>query len=426
VDDPGLDALRKEVAQLDASIRHLIARRLGLAQKIGLHKQARGLPLRDFTIERDVLRRYRDGLGRWVAPERAESLARWVVEESLRVQETVGEPADSRRTPSDVLVVGGFGQMGGWLREFFRANGHRVGIVDPRAEGRAPPGVPVHTDLGRAAQDADAVVVATPMRAAPAVYKELLATETEAVVFDVLSIKAPLVPWIRRLRAAGFHVTSVHPLFGPSARALSGRNLVVLDCGDPAANEKAVGLFRSSSLAVSIVPLDEHDALMAEALALPHAVNLLFGTVLADRAAGATLANVAPASFQRQSETAGVVTAENPQLAFDIQTLNPASEALFGRMATALETIRTAIRRQDSAMYEALLADAREAVAAAISGESAPPVRRRAGRVVPPAASSAAPSSAATAPAGVAAAGESPSETTSPREAGATVRPRTF
>lgn len=293
-----------------------------------------------------------------VPPERGEALARWLVEEALRVQERVGEPPERRRKSADILVIGGAGSMGRWLVEFFRAGGHRVAVRDPRASSTASAESGSARGLGEAARAADVIVVATPMRVAPQIYRELWQTRTRATVFDVLSIKAPLRRAIRAGRRAGFHVTSVHPLFGPTTRTLSGRNLLVLDCGDNRANRVAENLFRPSSLSIHRMPLAQHDRLMAEVLALPHATSLLFSLALlrAGHATGA-LARAAPTSFVRQAEVARVVTGENPQLSYDIQALNPLSEGLFARLADALETLRAIVRRGDQRGYDRLVRD---------------------------------------------------------------------
>jgi len=357
-----LAQLRAEVAKADEEIRRAILRRLKLAREIGLVKQDQGLPLRDFLTERAVLGRWKEGLAPGgVSSDRAETLAAWLVEESVRVQESVGEPRGPPPPRSDILVVGGLGQMGGWLRDFFRDLGHRVGVLDPRTDVPPPAGVTVHTDLRRAAQDADVVIIATPMRAAPAIYRELLRTETEALLFDVLSFKSPIVPLLRRGIREGFRITSVHPLFGPGTRTLLGRNLLVLDCGHPEAARRAAGLFAPSSVSISVLPLETHDEIMADALALPHAVSLLFGLALRRRPSSTGgLGSRAPTSFRRQLEVAHVVTGENPELSFDIQSLNPHSEVLFERLGRALQDLRSAIEKGDVRAYQALLREAHE------------------------------------------------------------------
>ncbi len=377
-----LARLRAALRRTDRQIGAAVERRLLIAREIGETKRGRGLPVRDYAVERQVVARWRSAMEEiGVPPERGEELARWLVEEAVRVEERVGEAPEDRRKAADILVIGGAGSMGRWLAEFFLAGGHRVGVCDPRASEGIRPEFRVETDLSRAARQADVIVVATPMRAAPAVYRELWRTGTRATIFDILSIKAPLLPTIRRGRKAGFHLTSVHPLFGPTARTLSGRNLLVLDCGDASANRVAERLFRASSLSVHRLPIGDHDALMAEVLALPHATSLLFTLALvrAGHAPG-NLARAAPTSFARQAEVAWVVTGENPQLSYDIQALNPVSEALFDRMADALETLRAIVRRGDQAGYRELVREGHAVLQREyppIGADAAPPRPRR-------------------------------------------------
>ena len=198
------------------------------------------------------------------------------------------------------------------------------------------------------------------MRVSGNVYRKIADCPPHGLLFDILSVKSPILPEIRRARRRGWKVTSVHPLFGPSTRTLSARNLLVLDCGDPTANSEVTALFGRSSLSISQLPIAQHDPLMGNVLGLPHVVSLLFSSVLAKAGLSATqLERVAPTSFLREAEVARVVTHENPQLAFDIQSLNPASAAMYARLGSALKTLRRAAVAGDRATYNRLLSDAR-------------------------------------------------------------------
>jgi prephenate dehydrogenase len=245
------------------------------------------------------------------------------------------------------------------MSEYLRAAGHRVGVVDRRIP-TGPLPYPVSTNLVRAVKDADVVVVATPMRVAPRVYAELLRAGTEATIFDILSIKQPLLRSIRRAVEAGAHVSSAHPLFGPGTRSLFGRNLLVLDCGDRAATRRVMQLFEKSALRITRLPVEEHDHLMADVLGLPHLLSLLFARTLEQGGRSAPeLARAASASFRRIAEVAQVVTRENPELVGDIQSLNPSSGALFRRVRSALADLERAVAAGDSAPYAALLEQGR-------------------------------------------------------------------
>lgn len=354
---PDLGTLRQQVREADARLQDAVRQRLEIAREIGEAKRRSGLPLRDYAIEREVVERWRSGLiPAGVAPERAEELAQWMVEESVRVQEALGPAPAQDGNAAEVLVVGGAGQMGRWLAGFFQALGHRVAIVDPGAgQGEGLP-FPVRIDLEAAAREADLVAVATPMCVAPVVYEDLLGSGTKAILFDVLSIKAPILPWLRRGIAEGFHIGSVHPLFGPQVRSLTRRNLLIVDCGDEVANGRLRELFSRSSLRITTVPLHDHDRLMVDVLALPHATSLVFGLALREgNPSGLRLSDLAPTSFRRQAEAARVISHENPELSFDIQTLNPATDALFDRMENAVRSLREVVRGRDMPEYQRLM-----------------------------------------------------------------------
>ncbi len=336
-----LAELRAEVARTDERIVREAAHRLELVRRIGRLKAREQLPLRDYPLEAEVVARWVRGLGPSGVPaDRAEALVRWFLEESVAAQESLLGPETAAGRGRETVIVGGLGQMGGWLSEYLATAGCRVGVVDSREPPERYP-YEVHRNLARAAADAEFVIVATPMRRAPGVYRELLATETEATIFDILSVKSPIVPWIRRGLERGYHLASAHPLFGPGTRSVFGRNLLVLDCGDAAATTAVERLFAGSSLRLRRFPLEAHDRLMADVLGLPHLVALLFARALeAGGAAPEALGGAASTSFRRIAEVARLVTAENPELVADIQLLNPASASVLDRLEAGLAELR--------------------------------------------------------------------------------------
>jgi chorismate mutase / prephenate dehydrogenase len=351
-----LAELRAEVARTDAQIVEATVRRLELVRRIGRLKAREHLPLRDYPLEAEVVARWVRGLGPGGVPaERAEALVRWFLEESVAAQEAFAAPESGAGRGRETVIVGGLGQMGRWLAEFLATAGCRIAVVDTRdAPERYP--YEVHRNLARAAADAEFVVVATPMRRTPSVYRELLGTETEATIFDILSVKAPIVPWIRRGIERGYHLASAHPLFGPGTRSIFGRNLLVLDCGDPPASASVERLFSGSSLRVRRLPLEAHDRLMADVLGLPHLVALVFARALeAGGASPEALGEAASTSFRRIAEVARLVTRENPELVADIQLLNPSSAAVLDRLDVAVAELRKVLGAGRPQSYAATL-----------------------------------------------------------------------
>lgn len=357
--DPDLESLRKQIAEVDVSIATEVGRRLVLARRIGERKALQGGPTRDFEVEAQVLERWRSGLEpQGVAPVRAEALARWLVEESVRVQQDARAMAPFSGGTSDIAIVGGAGAMGGWLTRFFEDSGHRVAIVDPNASST---GRPVIGDIETAANRVDVLVFATPIRSTAPLLRRALTSETRALILDVLSVKAPIVEVLKSAAAAGRRVTSLHPMFGPSARTLSGRNLLIVSCGVPEADRAARALFERSAVAMTEVPLDRHDLLIAESLGLAHAVNLLFLAALsADPATPHELAQAASTTFHGQSSLARAVAVEGAELYLDIQALNPHSSGLYQELRTALERLASTVEHRDLRAFAELLRAGRE------------------------------------------------------------------
>jgi chorismate mutase / prephenate dehydrogenase len=368
-----LDRLRARLARVDARLRASVGERIALARRIGAAKRRADLPIRAPTVERAVVGRWQDGLeDMGIPPDRALVLARWLVDEAIRVQEEGGP----RRpvAPRKVLIIGGAGAMGQWLAGFARVMGHSVRILDPKRGVRTE--APRETTLARGAAWADVIVVATPMEIAPKIYAALWKTRTRAVVFDILSVKAPLLPSLRRGLALGFHVSSVHPLFGPKVRPLSGHNLLVLDCGDSMATNVAREMFLPSSLSVAVLPLDAHDVLMADLQALPRFVNLLFSSALTRAGRRRQeIARTETPSFRRQAEVARVVLSENPELSLALIAQNPGSRAILDRLEHGLVELRRTIRDPDLSSYRATLARERRLLGPSPNARPAPPRR---------------------------------------------------
>lgn len=83
----GLEELREEIADVDARIMGLVAKRMSLAEDIGEEKRRLGLPVRVPEVEERVVARYRSfAESHGIDPDSAEKLARALIEESVRLQ----------------------------------------------------------------------------------------------------------------------------------------------------------------------------------------------------------------------------------------------------------------------------------------------------------------------------------------------------
>jgi prephenate dehydrogenase len=169
-------------------------------------------------------------------------------------------------------------------------------------------------------------------------------------VADIASIKTPLIGAITRLRAAGARVASLHPMFGPATVLLRDADVVVCDTGDADALRAVEALFAPTTARLVRLPLDAHDRVMADLLALAHAAAIGFAAALPDADHP-----VRSTTFQALERIAADAVAESPAVYFEIQAANPHAAAAVDRLRGVLARFADAVARGDTAAFAALM-----------------------------------------------------------------------
>jgi chorismate mutase/prephenate dehydrogenase len=357
-----LEEIRDRLSALDQQLLTLIAERQRLSREVAEAKRASGRATRDFQRERQVLLQARsaaESLG--VSPDLAESILRLLIRGSLTTQERLRVAAAGRGSGRPALVIGGAGKMGRWFSEFLTSQSYSVTIADPTG---AVDGYAYVRDWRDTPLEYDLIVVATPLKVANLVLQELAVRKPRGTVFDIGSLKTPLRQGITALRDAGCRVTSVHPMFGPDTELLSGRHVIFVDAGHREALEEAQTLFASTMAERVVMSLDEHDRLIAYVLGLSHALNIAFFTALADSGEAAPrLTQLSSTTFDSQVDVATRVASENPDLYFEIQSLNEYGRDSLNALRDAVERICAAASASESSAFVDLMRRGREYLA---------------------------------------------------------------
>jgi chorismate mutase/prephenate dehydrogenase len=336
----------------------LVAARQKIVAEIGAHKIQNSVPTRDYEREREVLKGAHEqahALG--LEPEVAGEIMEVLIRASLTHQEQTRVAAQTSGAGKRVLIIGGAGKMGAWFAHFLSSQGFAIEICDPGPSATAFPRVSSWRASGL---EHDLIIVATPMKIAGEVLNDLAAHRPRGVVIDIGSLKSPLRAGLERLVSAGCKVTSIHPLFGPDTRLLSGRHVVFCDVGVPEATREARGLFASTMAEQIEMSVDDHDRLMAYVLGLSHALNLAFFTALAESGELVPrLQRLSSTTFDAQLRVASLVARDNPHLYFDIQTLNDYGANALHALRAATERIERLVESRDEAGFVALMAAGR-------------------------------------------------------------------
>jgi chorismate mutase/prephenate dehydrogenase len=357
-----LQTLRQKIRDIDRQILALAAERQKWAQEIGKIKLDSGLPIKDFAVEKAVIESSRKialdlGLYEDLGAELISSLIKYSVlsqDEYHRRRAT-----QTSGNQKKILIIGGLGRMGQWQAEFFAAFGHSISLYDVELP-RVQPVFPMVSDLKTAAQNADVIVLATPIDTSVLVLEQLIPWAPGGLIFDICSLKSPLIETLHKAARHGLRVASVHPMFGPHVDTLAGRNILVCHVDSEAATAETIGLFKRSTAQIVRLDLGEHDQLMSYVLGLSHLINLVFARVLAKGPLSyQKLKQVASTTFNAQISVTYPVIQENQSLYYLIQAANSQTPHLLQAIESALQDYQRAIVAQKPGEFCDLMENSR-------------------------------------------------------------------
>ena len=217
------------------------------------------------------------------------------------------------------------------------------------------------TDAG---VDYDVIVIAAPLGVSGRILAQLAVLKPKGLVFDIGSLKSPLIDGLQELHNAGCRVTSVHPMFGPNTRLLSGHHLIFCDAGSEEATNDAKELFGSTMVEQIDMGLDDHDRLIAYVLGLSHALNIAFFTALAESGEAAPkLAQMSSTTFDSQLLVSAAVAQDNPHMYFEIQSLNKFGLGPLDALCEAASRIRELVAASDESGFVNLMKKGQEYMA---------------------------------------------------------------
>jgi len=353
-----LEQLRKRLTAVDRELVELIAERQRIVAEVSAHKLETGTPTRDFEREREVLQGARQrAMDLGLDPGVAEGIMRALIRSSLTHQEQTRVAAESSGAGRSALVIGGAGKMGRWMADFLASQGFGVEIADPApAEGPYPQ----IADWRESALAQDIIVIAAPIKATAGVLEALAERRPRGLILDIGSLKTPLQRGLGALAGVGCRVTSIHPMFGPDTRLLSGRHVVFVDVGVADATEEARSLFASTMAERIDMSLEEHDRLIAYVLGLSHAVNLVFFTALAGSGELVPkLKRLSSTTFDAQLGVAHQVASDNPHLYFEIQAMNEFGRRSLDALVEAARRVHDLVDQNDEEGFVALMESGR-------------------------------------------------------------------
>ena len=299
---------------------------------MGMIKASHMLPLRVPKVEEVVIERYAskaEEVG--ISEEALSEIAKILIKESVEIQAKIPRPSVSK----DILVIGGAGNMGRWMCDYFFSRGHDVHIFDIKKDEKYHNEV----NLREAARKVDVIVISSPIEVIAEIASDIISCETKALIFDIASIKSPFLEIFQNMAECGVNICSVHPMFGSGANGIIDRNVILCDCGNTSAVAEAEKLFEGAN--ITKMDVAEHDELISYVLGLSHALNIVFNaTLLKSGIPFDVFSSVSSTTFKKQSELSIDVAHDNADLYYTIQKKNPFNAHFFAHLKDSIKELR--------------------------------------------------------------------------------------
>jgi prephenate dehydrogenase len=185
------------------------------------------------------------------------------------------------------VIIGGSGRMGAWFAEHLFASGYEVLICD---KNKPPAGKARRRQISyignptKAAALSKIVLLATPTQTTVKLLSKLSSYASQDTLFvEMSSVKEPLREMIEELTRRGVKILSIHPMYGPGARRLTDKAVLI---AQQPSKSKAAKTFLSTlkrrGAKLIYCNLRDHDRIVASTLVLPHLMNFAFVNALKD------------------------------------------------------------------------------------------------------------------------------------------------
>ncbi|MDF1661969.1 MAG: prephenate dehydrogenase/arogenate dehydrogenase family protein [Planctomycetota bacterium] len=357
-----LDQLRQEIGQVDQEIVELMARRLRLAEEVGQWKLKQNLPVKNYQVEKRVIARNRAfAQESGCLPDLAEDVSKLLIEYAVATQDEnlSRSKRDPKKEAESILIIGGLGRMGLWLAHFFDSFNHHVRLYDTESiENQSR--FERADNFIEASRKATVIVLATPIAKTAEILDALSGVSLQTLIFDICSLKSPLLASIEKARSKKASICSIHPMFGPSIQLLAGQNILICDCGVPEATKRARLLFEDTTANIIEMAVTDHDEYVGNVLGLSHLSNLVFAHALSQSGLDySALTRIGSTTFNAQKAVSEQVVNENQDLYYEIQAENAVTTRIIERLKLSIEQFDKTIRGRHRDQFKALMEESR-------------------------------------------------------------------
>jgi len=261
------------------------------------------------------------------------------------------------------VAIIGTGAMGRWLVDFAKQNLGEVVLADAiaaKAERVATEFGVNFRSVPEAAAEAELVLVAVPISKTPDVIKSIAGqVQRGTLLADVSSVKSDVIEAMQTIEAK-IELVSLHPLFGPGATSVKGKDFVAI----PVKPGKRYAALKNRLLElgarVTEMGAEDHDRLMAIIQCMTHFVLLTYLNALKSMKELKRAEKFRTPMFATLLDLAKTVFAGNLELYGELQVHNKYARVVRSSLLEACRSLDVAFSAGD---VKSLNASFKEALA---------------------------------------------------------------
>lgn len=259
------------------------------------------------------------------------------------------------------FAVIGAGAMGQWLAGFIKQNLGEVVVADAsatQAERVAKELGIISKPIPEATAEAECVLVAVPISKIPEVIKSLAGqVQRGALLADITSVKSDVVEVMQTIEAK-VELVSLHPLFGPGAASVKGKDFVVVPVKPGRRYAALKHRLIDLGARVTEMEAEEHDRLMAIIQCMTHFVLLAYLDALKSMKGLKKAENFRTPMFATLLDLAKSVLAGNPELYGELQVRNRYARVVRSSLLEACRSLDVAFSAGDAKSVRAIFKEA--------------------------------------------------------------------
>ena len=253
------------------------------------------------------------------------------------------------------VAIIGAGVMGRWLADFSKKKLGEVTIFNIRPLKAKKVASELGVKAGSfedAVADADIVLIAVPIPYTPKFVKAAAKIAKKgALVADVASVKSDVVKTMRKIKG-NIELVSIHPLFGPGASSLKGKDFVVVPVKPGKRYSEIKKLFVKLGARVTEMGAEEHDKVMAIIQCMTHFVLLTYLHAIKSMKGSKRAKELRTPMFAKLMTVAKSILAGNPKLYGELQAHNKYAKVARSSVLEACRTLNATFSTGDAKMVE--------------------------------------------------------------------------